>query len=99
MLKLHDACNSNLLKCIRFAMNDRPKLFEEFYEPQIYLYNYHTRNSRFNLPPGRLNAERNFAIFQSMKCFNVTPAQLCVPVSDYVFKVNCKRIVIDSYGR
>ena len=31
----------------------------------------HTRNSRFNLPPGRLDVESNFAIHKSRKCFNV----------------------------
>ena len=45
-------------------MNDRPKLFEEFYEPYLSLQNYHTRNSRFNLLPVRLDVERNFAIFK-----------------------------------
>ena len=77
-------------------------LFEEFYGPHLSLQNYHTRNSRFNIPPVRLDVERNFAIlsiFLSKKCFNVAPAQLCVPMSDYAFKVNYKRIVLDSYGR
>ena len=30
VLKLHDVYNYNFLKFIRFAMNDRPRLFEEF---------------------------------------------------------------------
>ena len=63
-------------------MNDRPKLFDEVYEPHLSLQNYNTRNFRFNLPPVRLDVERYFAIFQSIKCFTVAPAQLCVPMSD-----------------
>ena len=59
-------------------MNDRPKLFEEFYEEHLILQNYHTRNSHFNLPPVILVVERNFVIFKSIKCFNVAPAHLCV---------------------
>ena len=37
-------------------------LFEEFYEPHLSLRNYHTRNSRFNLPPVRLNGKRDFTV-------------------------------------
>ena len=73
-------------------MNERHKLFEEFYEPHLSLQNYHTRNSHFNLPPVRLEVERNFTIFQTIKCFNVAPAQLCVPMSDYALKMNSKRM-------
>ena len=50
-------------------MNDRPRLFEEYYEPHLSLQNYHTRNSRFNLAPVRLDVERNFAIFSKYKMF------------------------------
>ena len=80
-------------------MNDKPELFEEFYEPHLLLQNYHTRSSRFNLSPVKLDVESNFAIFQSIKCFNVAPAQLCVPMSDYASKVNYKSIVLFSNGR
>ena len=80
-------------------MNDRPRLFDEFYEPHLSLKNHHIRNSCFNLPLFRLDVERNFVIFQRIKCFNVAPAQLCVPTSDYAFKVNYKLIVLHSYGR
>ena len=80
-------------------MNDRPRLFEELYEPHLSLQNYHTKNAHFNLPLVRLDTERNCTIFQNIKCFNVALVQLCVPISDYAFKVNYKRIVLDSYGR
>ena len=80
-------------------MNDRHKLFEKFHEPHLSLQNYHSRNSSFNLLPDRLDVERNFTVFQSIKCFNVAAAQLCVLMSDYVFKVNLKRIVLESSGR
>ena len=75
-------------------MNDRPRLFEEFCEPYLSLQNYHTRNSRFNFPPVRLDVKRNFAIFQSRKYFNVAPAQLCVPMSNYASKVNYKSVML-----
>ena len=55
-------------------MNDRPEVFEKFCEPHLSLQNYHTRNLRFNFPPVRLDVEKNFTIFQSIKCFNVAPA-------------------------
>ena len=58
-----------------------------------------TLSDKCFVPPVRLDVERNFAIFQSIKCFNVAPAQLCVPMSDYAFKMNYKRIVLDSYKR
>ena len=54
-------------------MNDRPELYEELYEPHLSMQHYHARNSRFNLLPVRLDVERNFTIFQSVKCFNVAP--------------------------
>ena len=47
-------------------MNERPKLFEEFYEPHLSLQNDYARNSRFNLHQVSLNTERNFTIFQSI---------------------------------
>ena len=72
---------------------------EEFYEPRISLRSYHTRNSRFNPSPVRLDVERNFTIFQSMKYFNVAPAQLSVTMFAYAFKMNYKKVVLDSYGR
>ena len=55
-------------------MNDKPKLFKEFHELHSSFQNYHTRNSLFNLSPVRLDVERNFTIFQSVKCFNVVPS-------------------------
>ena len=58
-----DVYNYYLPKLIIFSMNDRSKLIEEFYEPHLFLQNYHTRYSRFNLPPVRLDVERNFDIF------------------------------------
>ena len=76
-------------------MNDRHKLFEKFHEPHLSLQNYHSRNSSFNLLPDRLDVERNFTVFQSIKCFNVAPAQLCVPMSDYANKINYKNISLD----
>ena len=45
-------------------MNDRPKIFEEFYELHLSLQNDHTRNSQFNLPPVRLDVKRNFTILK-----------------------------------
>ena len=36
-------------------------------------------------------------IFQSIECFNVAPAQFCVPMSDYTFKVNYKSIVLELW--
>ena len=98
-LRLHDVHNYYLLKFIRFTMNDRTKLFEEFHELHLSLQNYHTRNSCFNLLPVRLDVKRNFTIFQNTKCFNVAPAQLCVPLSDYVIKINYEKVVLESYGR
>ena len=72
--------NNDFLKFIRFAMNDKPMLFEEFYELTLFLQNYYTRNSRFNLPQVRLNVERNFAISQSIDVL-LSPLQLCVPMT------------------
>ena len=69
VLKLYDVYSYNLLKFIRFAMNDRPKLFEEFYEPHLSLQNYHTRNSRFNLHPVRLDVEKELRFFSKYKIF------------------------------
>ena len=54
-------------------MNDRSKLFEEFYELCSSLQTYHAKIVRFNLPPWpvRLDVERNLTIFQSISCFRV----------------------------
>ena len=29
----------------------------------------------------------------------VVPAQFCVPMSDYAFKINYKNVISESYGR
>ena len=55
-------------------------LFELFYELHLSLQNDSKRNLRFKLPPVRLDV-----FFLSIKRFNVAPAQLCVPMSDYAF--------------
>ena len=96
VLKFHDVYNCDLLKLIRLALNDRPELFEEFYDPYLSLQHYDTRNSRFYLPPVKLDVERNFPIFQSIKCFNVASTQLCVPMSTYALKTNYKKVVLES---
>ena len=88
VLKLHDLYDYNLLEFIRFTM----KIFMN----HIYLFlNYHTRNSQFNLTSQldwKLKGTR-------IECFNVAPAQLCVTMSDYSFKINYKIVVLESYGR
>ena len=38
VFKLHDVYNYDVLTFITFAMNDRPRLFEEFYEPRTLLF-------------------------------------------------------------
>ena len=43
VLKFHEVYNYNFLKFVRFAMNDKPKLFEEFDEPHLSLQYYHAR--------------------------------------------------------
>ena len=75
-------------------MNDRPKLFQELH---LSLQHYYTINSCFNLSPVRLDVEKNFTIFQSIKCLNVAPAQPSVPTSDYALKMNYKNVVLESY--
>ena len=47
VLKLYDVYNYNLLKFIRFAMNDRFQIFEKISEPLLCLQNYYSRNSLF----------------------------------------------------
>ena len=74
------------------------ELYEGFYYPHLTIQSQHTRNSRFNLPPVRLNFERNF-IFQSKNGYIVAPAQPCVPMFDYVFKRNHEKVVLESYER
>ena len=54
----------------------------------LFLQNDHTKKSCFNLPLVKLDDENNFIIFQSKKCFNVAPAQLCVHLSDYAVEIN-----------
>ena len=37
-------------------------------------------------------SKETFLIFQNIKCFNVVPAQLCVPMSDYAFEMIYKKL-------
>ena len=69
--KTPDVHNFNLLKFIASAMNGKPRLFEECYVPHLSLRHFHIQNSRLNLPPVTLDVERNFNIFQSIKCCHV----------------------------
>ena len=61
-----------------FAINCRHMLFEKVSEPYIYFKNYRTRTSRFYL----LDIERNCIMFQSIKCYNVAPDELCTSMSN-----------------
>ena len=88
---VYDVYIYNLLKFIRFSTND---WFDKFYEPHISLQSYNTGNSCFNHLPVRLDVE----YIQSIRCFNVAPAKLCVSMSDYPFKMNYKKVVSESYG-
>ena len=54
-------------------MNDKPKLFEEFNEPHLFVQNYHARNSRFNFISVTLDTESKLTIFRSMKCLVLLP--------------------------
>ena len=44
--------------------------------------------NKIHVLPGKLDVEKNFTVFQSIKCFNVVPAQLCVPMTNNAFKMN-----------
>ena len=80
VLKLRDVYNYDLFKLIKVAMNDRFKLFEEFYKPHLSLKKYYTRNSRFYRPSVRLDVGRNFIIFQRIKCLILLLPSLCAHV-------------------
>ena len=69
-------------------------LFEVFYERHLSLQHLNTRNTGSNLLPVRLDVERNLTILQRIQCFDVAPAQLCVPMSDYAFQMKYKTVCI-----
>ena len=70
LLKFCDIHKLFLLKFIHFMFYTNPSIFETYFLNLLPTHHYQTRNSRINLPPTRLQIEKNFTIFQVCKLYN-----------------------------
>jgi len=76
-------CDSGLLE----------KYFIDFIPNHGYAHDYQTRN----LPNVRLEMEKNFTIFQSIRYFNSLPVFLKQPMSDFRFKKLFEEYILAKY--
>jgi hypothetical protein len=60
-------------------------------------HSHNTRSLRLNFPNIRLDIERKFVIFQSVKIFNEVPGYLIEPASSLTLKKQFKEFAIEKY--
>ena len=69
ILKFDDVCNYFLITLLRKALFYEPTIFEKYFINFIPSHSHNTRGTNLNLPPIRLENQRNFTIFRSLEAF------------------------------
>ena len=76
MLKFNDIYHFHVLKFLHYALYSDNDIFNTFYASLIPNNRYNTRNNRINLPPVRLDIEKQAAVFRSCMLMNELPLEL-----------------------
>lgn len=96
-LKFDDIYNYFLTKFLHRVLYKDDKLYNEYFSQHVPDHRYQIRNKKFNLPPIRVEVERNFTIFRAIELYNSLPDTLKVPLSDTRLKKSFKKYVLDTY--
>ena len=97
LLHFDDIYQYLLLRFLHSILYINSELYNEYYVPLLPTHMYNTRNVRINLPPVRLEVERNSTLFQSCKLWNELSDELLEPQSAYSLKVKYKRLAMSQY--
>lgn len=97
LLKFDDVYTYYLLKFLRKSLYSDPKLLNKYYIKYVPQHQHSTRNNILILPKCRLDIEKNSTIFQSIKEFNSLPSYLKENMSDFKFKRQYKKYILEKY--
>ena len=97
LLHFDDIYQYLLLRFLHSILYINSELYNEYYVPLLPTHMYNTRNVRINLPPVRVEVERNSTLFQSCKLLNELSNELLEPQSAYSLKVKYKRLGLSKY--
>ena len=70
LLKFTDLVMLSMIKYLHKILYENNTIFETFFYHLLPVHNYTTRNRRINLPPIRLQVEKQFTVFQLCKIYN-----------------------------
>ena len=97
LLKFNDVYKYFLLRFIHDIFYKKADFFNEYYAPLLPSHSYGTRRIKINLPPVRLEIEKQSTIFQTCKLLNEIPAELLEPQTKEILKKKFKIMAISQY--
>ena len=96
-LKFSDIHRYFLLKFVHHILYADSKIFNDHFINFLPSHQYLTRNNRINLPPNRLDIERQFTIYQVCKLINEIDEGFLLPQSKHKLKNEFKKSCLLSY--
>ena len=97
MLQYHDIFKFFLLKFIHFLLYDRYDIFEKYFSHLLPRHSYSTRNVKINLPPVRLDIEKQSTLYNCCKVVNELNNCFLQPQSRYKLKQSFKCYCMQNY--
>ncbi len=97
ILKLDDMYKFQLLKFMNRALFHDERLFNTAFASLVPLHSHDTRGMHFNLPPVRLEIERNGTVFNCVKYFNELPEDFKVDCSKFSLKTKFRDFILTRY--
>ena len=97
ILKLDDMYKFQLLKFMNRALFHDERLFNSAFASLVPQHSHNTRGMRFNLPPVRLEIERNGTVFNCVKYFNELPDDFKIDCSKFVLKTKFRDFILTQY--
>ena len=97
LLKFNDVYRYFLLRFIHDIFYKRTDFFNDYYAPLLPTHSYGTRRIKINLPPVRLEIEKQSTIFQTCKLLNEIPTELLEPQAKETLKKKFKKMAISQY--
>jgi hypothetical protein len=97
ILKLDDMYKFKLLQFMNRALFHDQRLFESFFAPLVPQHFHDTRGVRLNLPPVRLEIEKNGTVFNCVKHFNELPDDFRINCSQSILKTKFRDFILAQY--
>ena len=98
LLKFKDIYKFTLLKFFhKIVYTNNDNTFNDYFSHLLPTHNYETRGVKINLPQVRLDAEKNFTIFQICQLINELPDEFLLDQSNSNLKRAFKNMVLMTY--